>query len=76
VVVIAGHKRIGASDGLDNLIATQEYIRDFGYYMANSGSPDELYHAMVERYPQLVNPFVAWRNSLGAFGRVAELLRV
>lgn len=76
MVVIAGHKRIGAFDGVDNLIATQDYIRDFGQCMEDSKSPDELYHAMMERYPQRVNPFVAWRNSLGAFGRVAELLRV
>jgi len=72
--VIAGHKRIGASDGVDNLVATRDYIRDFSYCMAKSKSPDELYHAMMEKHPHRVNPFVAWRNGLGSFGRVAELL--
>lgn len=73
--VIAGHKRDGASDGVDNLAATRDYIRDFGHCMAESKSPDELYHAMMEKHPHRVNPLVAWRNGLGSFGRLAELLR-
>jgi glyoxylase-like metal-dependent hydrolase (beta-lactamase superfamily II) len=72
--IIAGHERNGASDGVDSLAATRDYIRDFSYCMAKSKSADELYHVMVEKYPHRINPLAAWRNALGSFGRVAEIL--
>jgi glyoxylase-like metal-dependent hydrolase (beta-lactamase superfamily II) len=72
--IIAGHKRDGAPDGVDCLAATRDYIRDFSDCMAKSKSPDELYHAMIEKHPHRLNPLAAWRNSLGNFGRIAEIL--
>ena len=58
--VIAGHKRPGAVDGINNVYATIDYIRAFGEVKAKSTSPDELYKGMIERYPHRVNPLILW----------------
>ena len=58
--VIAGHKRPGAVDGVNNVYATIAYIRAFGEIKARSKSKEELYQGMIERYPHRVNPLILW----------------
>lgn len=65
--VIAGHKRPGAVDGINNVFATMAYIRAFGEIKAKSKNPEELYHGMMERYPHRVNPLILWTACEGNF---------
>ena len=58
--VIAGHKRPGAVDGINNVYATIAYIRAFGEIKAESKNAEELYQGMMERYPHRVNPLILW----------------
>ena len=58
--VIAGHKRPGAVDGINNVFATIAYIRAFGEIKAKSKNAEELYQGMIERYPHRVNPLILW----------------
>lgn len=58
--VIAGHKRPGAVDGINNVYATIAYIRAFGEIKAKSKNAEELYKGMIERYPHRVNPLILW----------------
>jgi hypothetical protein len=58
--VIAGHKRPGAVDGVNNLAATIKYIEDFGGCLDASSSAEELFSKMTEAYPNRVNPYALW----------------
>ena len=65
--VIAGHKRPGAVDGINNVYATMAYIRAFGEIKARSKNAEELYQGMMERYPHRVNPLILWTACEGNF---------
>ena len=45
-IVIAGHKRPGAVDGINNVYATIAYIRTFGEVKAKSKNAEELYQGI------------------------------
>jgi glyoxylase-like metal-dependent hydrolase (beta-lactamase superfamily II) len=65
--VIASHKRPGAVDGINNVYATIEYIKAFGECKAESSNAEELYHKMLARYPQRINPIILWIASQANF---------
>jgi len=58
--VIASHKRPGAVEGINNVYSTIGYIRAFGELKAQSKDAAELYHKMILRYPQRINPIILW----------------
>ncbi len=58
--IIAGHKKPGAVDGINNVYATMAYIWAFGEIKAKSKNVEELYQGMIERYPHRVNPLILW----------------
>ena len=58
--VVAGHKRPGAVDGINNVYATIAYIRAFGEIKGKSKNAEDLYQGMMERYPHRVNPLILW----------------
>jgi len=58
--VIASHKRPGAVDGINNVYSTIGYIRAFGELKAQSKDAADLYHKMIARYPQRINPIILW----------------
>jgi len=58
--VIASHKRPGAVDGINNVYSTIGYIKAFGECKAESRDTAELYHKMLARYPQRINPIILW----------------
>ncbi|KID81377.1 Glucose-methanol-choline oxidoreductase [Metarhizium guizhouense ARSEF 977] len=64
--VIAGHKRPGAVDGINNLTATIKYIEDFGELLSSSKSVEELFNKMRKAYPDRVNPSSAGTYQLWA----------
>lgn len=58
--VIAGHK-IPENDDDPRIIAeTRQYLRDFNRLNAATTNPRELYDAMLELYPDRVNPGSLW----------------
>jgi len=58
--VVAGHK-VPENDDNPRIIAeTQQYLRDFNRLNATTGSARQLYDAMLELYPDRVNPGSLW----------------
>jgi glyoxylase-like metal-dependent hydrolase (beta-lactamase superfamily II) len=59
-IVIAGHKNPDRPDDPAILDETESYLRDFNRLEAETGTPEELYDAMLEIYPRRVNPGSLW----------------
>jgi glyoxylase-like metal-dependent hydrolase (beta-lactamase superfamily II) len=53
--VVAGHKRPGSLDGVYNLDASQEYIRNFERLLESSQSMEQLFEGMMKIYPNRLN---------------------
>lgn len=62
-VVIAGHKRDGAEDSPENIARTRRYLHEFDTVAQRADSAEELYHTMVERYPDRINRAVVWNSA-------------
>ena len=58
--VVAGHKVPENSDDPRILSETRKYLRDFNRMDATTGDARELYEAMLELYPDRVNPGSLW----------------
>jgi glyoxylase-like metal-dependent hydrolase (beta-lactamase superfamily II) len=61
--VIAGHKRDGADDSPDNIDRTRRYLQDFEAAAQRASNAQDLYEAMIERYPDRVNRAVVWHSA-------------
>ena len=61
--VIAGHKRDGAEDSPDNIEKTPRYLQDFESAVQRTDSAEDLYNAMIERYPDRINRAVVWNSA-------------
>jgi glyoxylase-like metal-dependent hydrolase (beta-lactamase superfamily II) len=61
--VIAGHKRDGAEDGPDNIEKTRRYLQDFDAAAQRADNAQELYEAIIERYPDRINRAVVWNSA-------------
>jgi glyoxylase-like metal-dependent hydrolase (beta-lactamase superfamily II) len=61
--VIAGHKRDGADDSPDNIEKTRLYLQDFDAAVQRTDSAEDLYEAMIERYPDRINRAVVWNSA-------------
>jgi glyoxylase-like metal-dependent hydrolase (beta-lactamase superfamily II) len=61
--VIAGHKRDGAEDGPDNIDKTRRYLQDFDAAAQRTGNAQDLYEAVIERYPDRINRAVVWNSA-------------
>ena len=61
--VIAGHKRDGAEDSPDNIEKTRRYLQDFDAAVQRTDSAEDLYEAMIERYPDRINRAVVWNSA-------------
>jgi glyoxylase-like metal-dependent hydrolase (beta-lactamase superfamily II) len=61
--VIAGHKRDGADDSPDNIDRTRRYLQDFEATAQRASNAQDLYEAMIERYPDRVNRAVVWHSA-------------
>jgi glyoxylase-like metal-dependent hydrolase (beta-lactamase superfamily II) len=58
--VVAGHKIPDNDDDPGNIAATQQYLRDFNRLDETTDTPRELFDAMIELYPERVNPGSLW----------------
>jgi glyoxylase-like metal-dependent hydrolase (beta-lactamase superfamily II) len=61
--VIAGHKRDGAEDSPDNIQRTRRYLQDFDTEVQRTENAEDLYDAMIERYPDRINRGVVWNSA-------------
>ena len=66
-IVIAGHKRSGATDSASNLQATVSYLDTFGEVASSSEDAQDLFGRLLKAYPHRVNPFMAWWSASAAF---------
>jgi len=64
--VVAGHKDPDRDDDPQILAASAQYLRDFNSAATQSSTPDELYRAMLEKYPRRLNPGALWVGALVA----------
>jgi glyoxylase-like metal-dependent hydrolase (beta-lactamase superfamily II) len=67
-MVVAGHKKPGALDGVWYLSETKEYLRKFGECMEGSKSPEEVVGKMVALYPERLNTHILGAGAAAAFG--------
>jgi glyoxylase-like metal-dependent hydrolase (beta-lactamase superfamily II) len=63
---VAGHKVPDNDDDPGNIAATRQYLRDFIRLNEATDSPRELFDAMIELYPDLVNPGSLWGGAHAA----------
>ena len=61
--VIAGHKRPGNDASPKIIEETRQYIRDFDRVAGTTTTARELYHKMLELYPDRVNPGALWSSA-------------
>jgi hypothetical protein len=61
--VIAGHKRDGADDSPGNIEETRRYLQDFDAAAQRADNAQDLYQAMIERYPDRINRAVVWNSA-------------
>jgi glyoxylase-like metal-dependent hydrolase (beta-lactamase superfamily II) len=61
--VVAGHKAVGAADGIENLEATRQYLRDFSRIAAEQSTVEGIVDAMMAIHGDRVNPRVVWHSA-------------
>ncbi|MFL6115365.1 MAG: MBL fold metallo-hydrolase [Catenulispora sp.] len=61
--VVAGHKRDSDADDPANIDNTRRYIRDFTAAAEKADGYQDLYDAMVARYPDRLNRGVLWNSA-------------
>jgi glyoxylase-like metal-dependent hydrolase (beta-lactamase superfamily II) len=66
--VVAGHKNPARGDQPEIIEQTKRYIRDFEEMAASTSTTLELYHVLLETYPDRVNPGAAWGSARSAKG--------
>lgn len=65
-IVVAGHKKPDGDDGVHTLTETAQYLRVFNATVATTFTAEELYDAMLSRYPRRANPGALWGGSKAA----------
>lgn len=71
VAVVAGHKKPDLPDDPAILAETAAYLRDFNRLAATARTAEELYGAMLERYPRRANPGSLWGGAKAAMSSAA-----
>jgi hypothetical protein len=68
-IVVAGHKRVGATDLPENISASQQYLRDFSRIVNDGGSVQDIVTAMLQIHGDRDNPRVLWHSSRTAVAK-------
>jgi glyoxylase-like metal-dependent hydrolase (beta-lactamase superfamily II) len=66
--VVSGHKRDGDPDSPEDIARTRRYIEDFGTAAQKAAGYQDLYDAMVARYPDRLNRGVLWNSCKSVMG--------
>ncbi len=64
--VVAGHKVPENADDPADIARTRQYLRDFNRMVERTTTALELYEAMLELYPDRVNPGSLWGGAKAA----------
>jgi vacuolar-type H+-ATPase subunit C/Vma6 len=67
--VVAGHKRVGATDLPENIAASQQYLRDFSRIVNDGGDAEEIVAAMLELHGDRDNPRTLWHSARTAVAK-------
>ncbi|QYB00529.1 MBL fold metallo-hydrolase (plasmid) [Rhodococcus sp. USK10] len=68
ISVVAGHKNPARGDLPEILEQTKQYIRDFEELTVSTSTTLELYHLLLEKHPDRMNPGAAWGSARSAKG--------
>jgi glyoxylase-like metal-dependent hydrolase (beta-lactamase superfamily II) len=68
-IVVAGHKRVGATDLPENIAASQQYLRDFSRIVNDGGGVEEIVAAMLELHGDRDNPRTLWHSARTAVAK-------
>lgn len=68
-IVVAGHKRVGATDSPENISASQQYLRDFSRIVNEGGSVEDIVAAMLQIHGDRDNPRTLWHSSRTAVAK-------
>ena len=68
-IVVAGHKRVGATDLPENIAASQQYLRDFSRIVNQGGSVEEIVAAMLQLHGDRDNPRTLWHSARTAVAK-------
>jgi glyoxylase-like metal-dependent hydrolase (beta-lactamase superfamily II) len=69
--VVAGHKSVGAADSPENLVASQQYLRDFTTVANKGGTAEDLVHGMLELHGARDQPHTLWISARAEVARRA-----
>ncbi|KAJ1709752.1 beta-lactamase-like protein [Aspergillus flavus] len=67
-IVVAGHKRAGAVDGVFKIESTRQHNLAFEEAITTTSSPEKLYRRMQELFPSRINPHAILAGAKAAFG--------
>ena len=68
-IVVAGHKRVGAPDGPDNIAASQQYLRDFSRIAGEQDTAEDIVAAMLELHGDRDNQRTLWHSARTAVAK-------
>jgi len=67
--VVSGHKAAGAADDAADIDRTREYLDQVDHLLRSGKSRKELFEAMLQLYPDHLNPGALWGGSAALFER-------
>jgi hypothetical protein len=71
MIVVAGHKSVGAADLPDSLAASKRYLRDFTTLAKKGGTVENLVHGMLELHGERDQPHTLWISARAEVARRA-----
>jgi glyoxylase-like metal-dependent hydrolase (beta-lactamase superfamily II) len=68
-IIVAGHKRIGTSDGPENIAESKRYLADFSRVVKEQETVEAIVQAMLTLHPNRDNPRVVWNSARRAVAK-------
>jgi hypothetical protein len=62
-IIVAGHKRVGTSDGPENIAESKQYLADFSRVVKEHETVEAIVQAMLTLHPNRDNPRVVWHSA-------------
>jgi glyoxylase-like metal-dependent hydrolase (beta-lactamase superfamily II) len=68
-IIVAGHKRVGTSDGPENIAESKKYLADFSRVVKENETVEAIVKAMLTLHPNRDNPRVVWHSARQAVAK-------
>ncbi len=68
-IIVAGHKRVGTSDGPENIAESKKYLADFSRVVKENETVEAIVQAMLTLHPNRDNPRVVWHSARQAVAK-------